>query len=80
MTLLYPEGQRILTPRKLVLIGKEWLHVVMQLLYSGNLYKQYIFLSLPHLEEYMEYNIECYKSLRCVHNAGEPTDSQAVWI
>jgi len=52
----------------------------MQLLYSGNLYKQYIFLSLPHIEEYREYNIKCYKPIRCVHNAGESTDSQTVWI
>jgi hypothetical protein len=43
LTLLYPDGQRTHTPRKLDLIGKEWLQVVLQLLYSGNLYKQYIF-------------------------------------
>jgi len=45
-----------------------------------NLYKQYSFLSMPHLEEYEEYNIKCYKYILCVHNAGESADSQAVWI
>jgi len=79
MTLLYPDGQQTLPPRKLGLIGKEWLHFVMELSYSGSLYKQYIFLSLPHLAEYKKYNTKCYKSLRCVHNAGESTGSQAVW-
>jgi hypothetical protein len=79
-TLLYPDGQRIHTPRNLDLIGKECLHIVMQLLYSGNLYKQYIFLCLSHLEEYKDYNTKCYKSISCLHSAGESTDSQAFGI